>query len=338
MSIVAELLQYLPLRALAAAMHMFPPRPNLRTAGLAADCCARAWPRRIARSIENLRIAFPEWTDARRAEVAAESLRHWFRFAAVDVLATPRRVTPLAWPRHVGIGDISRGLEPLLAARPTIFITGHFGNWELLGYTLATIGFPLHAVARPLDNRYLNRWVLGVREARGMRIITKWGATPILQAALERGGAVGFIADQNAGDDGIFVPFFGRLASHYKAIGLLAMRYETPIVTGCALRTGHDLRCRLEVTDVIEPSEWTDAPDPLFLITARYARAMEAMVRLAPEQYLWLHRRWKSRPRFERDGRALPAAMRRKLESLPWMTDEAIRRIERDSAGSAAAT
>lgn len=322
MSIIVEALQYLPLRALATVMHCFPPGPNLRTAGLAADLCSRVWRRRMARSTENLAIAFPHWSAQRREEVAEASLRHWFQFAVVDVLAMPRRVTPLSWTNHITIGNIRPGLDLLLESRPAIFITGHFGNWELLGYTLATIGFPLHAVARPLDNRFLNRWVLGVREARGMRIITKWGATPVLQEALEHGGAVAFIADQNAGDDGLFVPFFGRMASHYKAIGLLAMRYEAPIVTGCALRIGEDLRYHLDVTDVISPSEWADADDPLFLITARYARALEAMVRRAPEQYLWLHRRWKSRPRFEREGRAMPASLRRKLEALPWMSDD----------------
>lgn len=327
MSILVEALQYLPLRALATLMHCFPAGPNLRTAALAADVCSRVWQRRMARSTENLAIAFPEWTPQHRTAVAEASLRHWFQFAAVDVLAMPRRVTPLSWTSHVTIGNIRAGLELLLEGRPAIFITGHFGNWELLGYTLATIGFPLHAVARPLDNRFLNRWILGVREARGMRIITKWGATPVLQEALDHGGAVAFIADQNAGDDGVFVPFFGRLASHYKAIGLLAMRYDAPIVTGCALRLGEDLRYRLDVTDVIDPSEWATADDPLFLITARYAQAMETMIRRAPEQYLWLHRRWKSRPRFEREGRAMPTSFRRKLESLPWMTSEMMDRL-----------
>jgi KDO2-lipid IV(A) lauroyltransferase len=173
----------------------------------------------------------------------------------------------------------------------------------------------------------LNRWVLDIREARGMRIITKWGATPILQDVLRSGGRVAFIADQNAGDQGLFVPFFGRLASSYKSIGLLAMRYQVPIVCGFAPRLGGRFEYELNTTDIIRPQDWADHPDPLFYITARYNHAMEQMVRRAPDQYLWVHRRWKSRPRHERLGRPMPRRMIAKLESLPWLTSEEIDRL-----------
>ena len=83
----------------------------------------------------------------------------------------------------------------------------------------------------------------------------------------------------------------------------------------------------MEVTDVIRPADWADAPDPLFYLTARYRRAIEKMVCAAPEQYLWMHRIWKSRPRHERLGRPVPDALREKLRCLPWMDEEAVERI-----------
>jgi KDO2-lipid IV(A) lauroyltransferase len=250
-----------------------------------------------------------------------------FQLFMVDAVATPRRITETSWPRYLRIGRLEGVLDRLLRSEPTIFITGHCGNWELLGYALAVIGFPLYALARPLDNPQLNRWVLGIREARGMRIITKWGATPILQEVLRSGGRVAFIADQNAGDQGLFVPFFGRLASSYKSIGLLAMRYEVPIVCGFAPRLAGRFEYELTTTDVIRPDDWADRPDPLYYITARYNRAMEMMIRRAPEQYLWVHRRWKSRPRHERLGRPMPGRLIAKLESLPWLTPREIDRL-----------
>ena len=133
---------------------------------------------------------------------------------------------------------------------------------------------------------------------------------------------LGFIADQNAGEQGLFVPFFGRLASSYKSIGLLAMRHDVPIITGHARRLGPRLEYELSCTDAIMPQDWADQPDPLFYITARYNRAIEQMIRRAPEQYLWVHRRWKSRPRNERLGKPLSARMIAKLEQLPWMTTD----------------
>jgi KDO2-lipid IV(A) lauroyltransferase len=152
-----------------------------------------------------------------------------------------------------------------------------------------------------------------------MRIMTKFDATHRMVDVLDRGGALGFIADQNAGDKGLFVPFFNRLASCYKSIGLLAMNKRVPIVCGCAHRLDRDLSFEIVVSDVIHPEDWDDQPDPLLYITARYSRALERMVRRRPEQYLWAHRRWKSRPRFERQGKPMPDAVRESLLALPWV-------------------
>ncbi len=329
-----HLAEYLPLRALSTALHAFPPSTNLHTAGIVADLFALLGPHRVARAVDNIRASFPQWSDERVQQVARASIRHMFQVFMVDSFIMPRSLTPTSWPQAIEVGEIGPGLELLLSDQAAIFLTGHFGNWELLGFTLATIGFPLHAIARPLDNPLLNRWLLGVREARGMRVITKWGATPQMLKLLEGGGRVAFIADQNAGDDGLFVPFFGRMASCYKSIGLLALRYRVPVVAGAAIRVGQAFRYRVEATDVIRPAEWLDHPDPLFYITARYARAIETMVRKAPEQYLWIHRRWKSRPRYEREGRPLPDTLRAKLESLPWMTPAEIETIAGHSPSS----
>ena len=121
--------------------------------------------------------------------------------------------------------------------------------------------------------------------------------------------------------------FFGRLASSYKSIGLLALREEVPIVCGYAHRVGPGFHYELGVADVIRPDDWQDRHDPLYYVTARYARAIEAMVRLRPEQYLWMHRRWKSRPRHERQGKPMPKALRQNLEALPWMDQAQMDRL-----------
>ncbi len=319
--------QYIGLRSVSGLLHAFDIDQNLETAGAFGTLFWRVGRSRRRRAEENLRLSFPDWSDERIERTVHRSIRHMFQVFIVDSLAMPRLITPQSWPKVVEIGRIREALDLLLRGRPAILLTGHCGNWEVLGFVLATIGFPMTALARPLDNPHLDEWLLSVREARGMRILTKWGAVPELQRLLETGGRVGFIADQNAGDDGLFVPFFGRLASCYKSIGLLAIRYRVPIVAGCAIRLDDRFRFRLEVTDIIEPEEWESQPDPLFYVTARYARAIEAMIRLAPDQYLWIHRRWKSRPRHERLGRPFPASLRRRLEELPWMTDAELARI-----------
>ena len=160
-----------------------------------------------------------------------------------------------------------------------------------------------------------------------MKVITKWGGVPVLQKLLSKNTSIGFIADQNAGEKGMFVPFFGRMASTYKSIGLLAMRHQIPIAAIHAKRIDKQFKYEITMTDFIEPQEWEQHDDPLYYITARYNHAIENMIRSAPEQYLWLHRRWKSRPPYERKGEAMPKKMIKQLESLPWLTSQGLKQL-----------
>ena len=303
-------------------MQCFDVDQNLHTAGAIGALFYKTNRTRRERTLHNIALSFPDWPAARVEQVARASMRHMFQLFMVDSLATPRLVTPASWPRYVQLGNLQPALDRFIRGEPVILVTGHCGNWELLGYALAVIGYPMWAVARPLDNPLIDRWLRGIREARGMRIITKWGATPLIQDVLRTGGRLGFIADQNAGEQGLFVPFFGRLASSYKSIGLLAMHHDVPIIAGHARRIGEKLKYELACIDAIMPEDWAVQPDPLFYITARYNRAIEQMIRAAPEQYLWVHRRWKSRPRHERLGRPMSRRLIAKLEALPWMTSE----------------
>ena len=120
---------------------------------------------------------------------------------------------------------------------------------------------------------------------------------------LEKNGIVGFTADQNAGKKGIFVDFFGRKASAYKSIALLAMQFEVPVIIGYARRVGDRFRFRCGAQDIIYPEDWKSQEDPLRYITQRYTRAIEDFIRVEPDQYLWVHRRWKTRPKGEVAGK-----------------------------------
>ncbi len=139
-----------------------------------------------------------------------------------------------------------------------------------------------------------------IRSARGRRagcsLIYKKGMTEIAEEVLAKGGSVGFIADQNAGSKGLFVDFFGRKASTYKSIGLLARGYNVPIMIGCARRVSSKLQYEVEVTRVIHPHEWQGKDNEVLWITQEYTRAIEQFIRKDPTQYLWVHRRWKTRP------------------------------------------
>lgn len=320
--------QYAALRGAFCAMHTFGVDQNMRTAGAIGSIYYKTVARHRQRAIGHISRSMPELSRDEVEQIAHESVRSLFQMFMVESVAIPRLLTPSTWANHVRTTGVASTLNLLLSPKPILFVTGHCGNWELLGFVLALLKFEMSALARPLDNPWLDRWIRSVREARGLRVLTKWGATTEVQKIIESGGRVGFIADQNAGDDGMFVPFFGRLASSYKSIGLLAMRYEIPIAAGCARRVSQRFSYELDCGDIIYPHEWRDQPDPLFYITARYNRAIEESIRRAPEQYLWVHRRWKSRPPHERAGKPMPARLREKLLALPWMTEDQMERLE----------
>jgi KDO2-lipid IV(A) lauroyltransferase len=306
---------------------------------------------RLRRAVDNIRWAFPHFEEDRAEAIAVESYRHLFSLA-VEITHATTTITEDNFFDVIELSDVEEVMSTLDNSEPCLLLTGHVGNWELLGLVLAILGLDIHALYRPLDVPQLNAWLYRERTSRGLRLIDKFGAAEQLPPVIESGSAVGFIADQNAGEKGLFVPFFDRLASAYKTIGVLAMRYNATIVCGQAVRlnglnpissplnpdTELDrlFRYRLDCVDLIRPEDWADQPDPLFYLTARYRRAIERMVRSAPEQYLWMHRYWKSRPRHEREAKPFPKRLREKIEALPWMTDQQMGRIlersERDAA------
>ncbi len=318
--------QYLAARSLAAGLLVMDADVNVANAGALGRLLYHIDARHRRRAADNIARCFPEFSPARVEEVTRESFEHFLQLV-VEVLHTPRLIHNDSWAGRLDVTDMSAAISLLNRGKPVLLLTGHLGNWELLGYLLALLGFNLSAIARPIDNPLLNRWLLGIRQAKGMEIITKWDATDRMMEVIDAGGALAFIADQNAGDRGMFVPFFGRLASSYKSIGLLAIRKELPIICGYAHRVGPGCRYEMGTQDVIEPQDWMDQPDPLFYVTARYNRAMEMMIRRRPAQYLWMHRRWKSRPRWEKTGKPMPDNLRRNLEALPWMTQTEMDRL-----------
>lgn len=331
---------------------------SIARASARAFATSRINRKKFPRAIENLTHAFPGWDADRIRETAVAAYEHLFQLG-VEILYAPRLITDGGYARHLALDGLDPAVRQLVGGKPTILITGHCGNWELIGYSVSMLGFPMYAVYRPLDLEPLDRWVRETRQRQGLTLVSKFGAMRALQPALRQGIPVGLVADQNGGDRGLFVPFFGRLTSTYKSIGLLALQSHATILCGVARRLRPDepdpdhaegpsrrlatlsgptsLRYRAELVDVFGPEDWQTHPDPLFYLTARYRRAMERMILAAPEQYLWMHRIWRSRAPHERAGKPFPAALREKLRLLPWMSDAELERIEDQSRRDAGA-
>lgn len=323
---LADLLAYLALRVFASILHMFSIDRNLRTGRWIGSVfwwiieheppvLNRVLKRKHREQmLDNLRGALgDQYSEQELLRIARLSCQHLVCLT-IELLFTPRLMSLSTWRDYVTWrGDISGALRKLIDRRGVIMITGHYGNWELLGYTLATLGFSIDAVMRPLDNPYLNDYLVRVRARRGLRLLYKKGAAEAMDTILHEGSALCFIADQNAGRKGVFVPFFGRKASTYKSIALLAINQRVPIVVGCARRLGDTFRYEIEVDRIIEPEQWEQQSDPVRWVSAEYNAGLERLIRKDPTQYLWLHRRWKTRPPEELSPEERAAAKQKRL-------------------------
>ncbi|HAU37918.1 MAG TPA: lipid A biosynthesis acyltransferase [Phycisphaerales bacterium] len=288
---------YLAMRLVESLVRVLPLDAAYAVARFAGDMMFRFDRRHTDRALENLRHSFGHWSEDRRRQVARLSLRNLF-YLGLESLLTTFRITPYTWRRYVSLRQAGEALRLVTERRSgMIFLTGHVGNFEVVGHTMATLGFPSVAIARRLNNPYLDAHLMGIRERSGQRILDKFGATAEAPAVLDARGVVSIIADQDAGPRGVFVDFFGRPASTYKSFGLLAMSHQTPIVVGYGRRVNESFRFEMVVQRIIRPHEWADQDDPLRWITQEYTAALERAIREAPEQYFWHYRRWTSQPR-----------------------------------------
>lgn len=250
--------------------------------------------REIAR--ENLRHAFPgQYSDAERDELVRNVYRH-FCTLLIEIIHLPRKLHASNWRQYLALGDGHEVVTGLVSGKPMMIVTGHLGNWELAGYAIGLLGFRTYAIARPLDNPYLDRFLRRFREGTGQKLLAKKGDFDQMTAILAQGGVIATLGDQDAGQRGLFVDFFGRPASTHKAIALMALEYGVRLVVVGICKVAEPLQYRIQVGDVIRPEEYANRPDAVRAITQRFTTALENLIRAAPEQYFWVHNRWKHQP------------------------------------------
>jgi KDO2-lipid IV(A) lauroyltransferase len=244
---------------------------------------------------ENLQTAFPDLSPSERDAITWQMWRHLFLMAA-EIAHTPRKVHETNWRDHSQIVNVELFVRTLLSGRPLVLISAHFGNFELGGYLMGLFGFPTYTVARRLDNRYLDRFVNDFRGRTGQYMLPKRGSREMIQAILDRRGILTLLGDQAAGEKACWVDFFGRPASTHKAVALFSLGNNAPTMVSYARRLGGPLQYEVGPEAVCDPGEAGFQHGSIPLLTQWYTDHLEKLVRRSPEQYWWLHRRWKGQP------------------------------------------
>lgn len=243
-------------------------------------------------TLDNLAAAFPAWSALERRAVARRTYGNMARAALEAVLGARQP------PADLGASVVSDELRTidraLTAGRGALVVTAHLGSWEVLGAELTRRGVPLHAVVRPLSGAF-NAEVVAARVRSGLRLIPARGALPAALAALRRNEVVTVLLDQAVGGrHALFVPFFGRPAATTPLVSVAALRSGAPVFLALAPREEGRLRLRVEGPFPV-PSTGNWRQD-VWTHTAELTAALERAIREHPDQWLWLHRRWKVPP------------------------------------------
>ncbi|MEQ1820887.1 MAG: lysophospholipid acyltransferase family protein [Fimbriimonadaceae bacterium] len=242
--------------------------------------------RHRARALENLTRAFPEMAASERLKVAQGVLEHFGRVMA-DFLRSNVRSNEeaLASTEVVGREHFD---EALKLGRGILLVSGHFGNWERMSHWISASGYPVSVVARDANDPEMNKLVVELRNACGAKVISRGDAVRPILERLRGNELVGILPDQNSGE--IFVPFFGHLCGTVKGPGTLALRTKSPVIPVYCVRVG-PARYQMVICPPLEPEPGFE---PIEGMTRAINRSLEEQIRRYPEQYLWIHNRWKS--------------------------------------------
>lgn len=243
-------------------------------------------------ALDNLKAAYPEQTEAWRRSIARAAFQN-MALAFAEGLIAPK-LSRAQLDEAVIIENWGALAAVLAAKKGALIATAHFGSWELFGEVMARRQVPLAAVVKPLRGS-LNAELVASRRESGLQLIAARGSVMAASRAVREGKVVALLMDQSVPSGrGVFVPFFGRPASTTPALSLAALRSKAPVFAALAMRDGERLRVVIEGPFPVP--ETGDRERDIAQHTATVTQALETIIRRAPEQWLWLHRRWKERP------------------------------------------
>jgi Kdo2-lipid IVA lauroyltransferase/acyltransferase len=286
--------EYWVARALLACLGRMPHRVARGVCAVLAALGYGLWPRLRRVGLRNLELAYPGWSRHRRRQVLFASFQNLGHMLA-DFAHFPR------WNRaNIERRIVYDGYETFARAkdqdRGLLFLTAHFGNWELGSFAHAVYGHPVTFVARKLDNPLIDCLIDRYRSLAGGHSIDKNDFARQTLRALRQGESVGVLIDQNMmASEGVFVDFFGHPACTTTSLARIARKTGAPIILGLVIWDSQLGKYRLRFDAV----DWLHRDDPeeeIALNTAHFTRLLERYIRQYPDQWLWMHRRWKTRP------------------------------------------
>ena len=249
-------------------------------------------------ALHNLRMALPELSEDERQQIVRGIFSNLGRLL-VEFSQFPK-LTPENVSERVEYEGLDNYLEGLRRGRGVLFLTAHVGAWELSSFAHCLYGYPMKFLTRPLDNPLVESLITGMRTLSGNRAIDRNGAAREVLKALRNNETVGILIDQNTiQSEGVFADFFGTPAATTPALATFAIRTGAAVVPGFIRWDGQRERHVLSFEPPVELKQTGNPQDDIVANTLMFNNILERFVRRFPDQWLWIHKRWKTRPEGE---------------------------------------
>ncbi|WP_420265025.1 lysophospholipid acyltransferase family protein [Candidatus Magnetominusculus dajiuhuensis] len=256
-------------------------------------------PKRRRIAVENIALAFPQMSPREVKETADKSAASFFltfmegiKYRSLLTANDPARLIRESYPELEAL--FIKAKDAHEKANGCIFVTPHIGNWEFLPYISSAVGIALVVVVRPLDNPYLEKLIYANRAESGQLFIAKTNAMFTLQETLRKGKSIGMLPDQSTAK-GVAITYFGRTATATPIPAMLAVLYKRPIVVIACCRKWKEGGFTGYVSDPITPATGYESEKAeIIRLTQATAHTMEEIITQFPDQYLWMHNRWKT--------------------------------------------
>ncbi len=245
-------------------------------------------------TINNIRNAFPEYSDSQCNTISVQAYEN-LGITLAELLAFPVYSNE-DFNKYVKFENIDLVKKKITEGKGLIFISGHFGNWELMAYCASlALEIPITIVVKPQRNKFSDKYLNDFRTKGGNKIVPMGNAARTIINAIRNKEAIALLVDQSAdASKDVFVPFFGRLASTYEAPAVIALKYRTPIITGFAHRQP-DNTYKVVIKE-LDFSDLDDSKESIKELTRRHVKVLEDNIRMNPGQWSWQHKRWKHTP------------------------------------------
>jgi len=246
------------------------------------------------KALANFAIAFPDWSEERRKDAIRAMFRH-FGMSLFEIAWLPN-LTPRTRDLTTDVEGIDRVLELIDSGRGVICVTAHCGNWEWLSYVMGSYGRPVYVLQRERDAPEMNAYITELRARSGVRTIDRGSSTSArdMIQAIRKGGMLAFVVDQNIRTESVKIPFFGKPALTPIGPGRFAVKTEAAVVAAVIERRPDGRH----LARFLEPVYCKKSDDPVAL-TTYLTKVVEDQIRHAPEQWVWMHDRWRDRPQWD---------------------------------------